>query len=239
MDAKPVSFGYKMCWLAIKNASSVELVKDLEIINPAPAGWQQGIETVYKDSQQDTMKNTVYLTPEIEGWTLIVSYSLPTPEPETAQILLELLEYLSSKYGIACSYGTNSVSEYHHWIKYTSGKLIRAFATAEGSILLDEGEVTPEESFINFDEIMKIQNPEYNGDIDFESLPDEETVLLVAENWSLNPAKLEEFSSTGEGFLGKIAEDHLNTCIPEEIAATHYPDNNSLLEQFKTFFFKK
>lgn len=239
MHTKPVPFGNKMCWLAIKNASATQLVKDLDIIAPTATDWQEGIQAVYQDFQQELMNNMVYLTPDINGWTFIIGYSLPSPEPETADILLELLAYLSSKYKIALGFGTNRISEHHHWIKFVNGKLIRGFACSEGTLLLNEGKPTQEESFIDFSDIINIQNPDFNGDVNFENLPDETTVLKIAQLWSINPLKINSINSSGTGFLGKIAEDMPSDNIPGNITRSHYPDNSTLIGNFKSFFFNK
>lgn len=109
----------------------------------------------------------VFITPPVDGWTMALGFPLSGEEAEIAV----RLEALSREFAEAQYFGTHRVSEYHGWARSVNGKIIRHYAYVG-----DQGET--------------LRNEGPAGEIEPE-LPDEETVMQIAEAWSVNPISLE------------------------------------------------
>ncbi len=182
----PMNFGYKIVWIAVKTGNKSELSKILGLENSKSANWKSGIEKAYDSS--------IYITPQIGKWTLAVGMGLPLGDNiESIQKLEVLLNKLSSEFGEAQFFGTHRVVEYHNWMKSVNGKMERIY-----SYLGESGEnikvyglpTEPEKNLRLFNSLSEeAKSDEYweREDLDY---ADEELVMKIAENWSVNPTKL-------------------------------------------------
>lgn len=184
----PVDFGYKIVWLAVKTDSKSELSKILGLKNSKPANWESGIENAYESS--------VYITPQIGEWTLAVGMRLPLGDNiKSIEKLEELLNKLSSEFGEAQFFGTHRVVGYHNWMKSVNGKIERIYSYLgeSGENIKVYGQPTePEKNlklFNSLSEEAKSNDYLEREDLDY---ADEEFVMKIAENWSVNPTKLTE-----------------------------------------------
>jgi hypothetical protein len=86
---RPVSFGYKIGWLAVREQPPEAVAAAVGMTDPVPATWDDGVAAAYDGS--------VFATPPVKGWTLVVSTVLL----EAAMRLgwPEWLERLSAKLG--------------------------------------------------------------------------------------------------------------------------------------------
>jgi len=184
---QPISFGYKCMWFAIKSVHSEELVKILNLADIRPCNWQMGIEKAYE--------NSVFITPPINGWTLACGRGLPPGDTkEGIEFVKGILQNLSKYYGEAQFFCTHRVTEYHCWIKAIEGDIQRVYSYLgeSGENIMIEGEATEFEKTLH---LVDTFSGEAGEDNYFErediTLPDEEIVMNVAENWSINPTTLE------------------------------------------------
>jgi hypothetical protein len=184
---KPVSFGYKCMWFAIKSANHEKLIKVLNLTNILPCNWQTGIEKAYS--------NYVFITPPIDGWTIACGLGLPPGDTrEGIDDIKEILQDLSREYGEAQFFCTHRVTEYHCWMKAIDGSIERIYSYLgeAGENIVIEGEATDFEKILNLADTFSAESKEENyferKDITW---PDEETVMKVAENWSIDPSALE------------------------------------------------
>jgi len=198
---KPIDFGYKSIWIAVKTDNKSELAKILGLKNVKQANWESGIANAYG--------NSVFITPQIGEWTLAVGLGLPSGDSEESIGKLEkLLNKLSSEFGEAHFFGTHRVVEYHNWMKSVNGKMERIYSYAgdSGENFKVYGEPTePEKGLDLFNSLSKeAESNEYwkREDLDY---ADEELVMKIAENWSVNPTKLTERTDI-EDELGLIGE---------------------------------
>ena len=127
---------------------------------------------------------------------------------ENINKLQNILNILSSEFGEAQSFGTHRVVEYHHWIKSVNGKTTRVYSYIgeSGENFKVFGDLTEPESDLNlFNSLSKeAELDEYweREDLDY---ADEELVMKIAENWSINPTKLTERTDIKNelGIIGK------------------------------------
>ena len=198
---KPIDFGYKIVWIAVKTDNKSELSKILGLKNSKPSNWKSGIENAYE--------NSVFITPQIGDWTLAVGMGLPLGDSqESIEKLEKVLNKLSSEFGEAQFFGTHRVVEYHNWLKSVNGKMERVYSYVGESMenIKVYGKPTEPESKLNlFNSLSEeAKSDEYydREDLDY---ADEELVMKIAEYWSVNPTKLTERTDIKNelGIIGK------------------------------------
>ncbi|SFT40014.1 hypothetical protein SAMN05216474_0349 [Lishizhenia tianjinensis] len=184
----PIDFGYKTVWIAVKTNNKQRISEILKLKNIQPSNWKSGIETAYN--------NGVFITPQVGQWTLAVGMKLVNNgNLESINQLEKTLNKLSSEFGEAQSFGTHRVVEYHHWMKSVDGetKRIYSYIGESGENIKVYGDITESENGLNlFNSLSKeAESDEYweREDLDY---ADEELVMKIAENWSVNPTKLTE-----------------------------------------------
>ena len=198
---KPIDFGYKIVWIAVKTDNKSELSKILGLKNSKPSNWKSGIE--------NACENSVFITPQIGEWTLAVGMGLPLGDSqESIEKLEKMLNKLSSELGEAQFFGTHRVVEYHNWMKSVNGKIERIYSYVGESmenIKVYGNPTEPEKGLNLFNSLSEeAKSDEYfdREDLDF---ADEELVMKIAENWSINPTLLTERTDIKNelGILGK------------------------------------
>lgn len=197
----PIDFGYKTVWIAVKTGNKERIVEILGLKNIQSSNWKSGIETAYD--------NGVFITPQIGKWTLAVGIKLiNNNDLENINKLEKTINKLSDEFGEAQSFGTHRVVEYHHWMKSVNGKITRVYSyigeSAESIKVF--GDLTEPEIGLNlFNSFSKeAKSDEYwnREDLDY---ADEELVMKIADNWSVNPTKLTERKDIQDelGLIGK------------------------------------
>lgn len=169
------AFGRKMQWIAVKTDYREKVAASLKLKNLELANWSHGIEKANE--------NHVFLTPNINGWILAVGWGLGEVWKKT-----ELLEKLSREYGEAQFFLTHTGAYSHTYIRYANGEMIRHLHCEEGEILTNEGTPTKLESTLDFTN----------------TLPDENLVLNLAAEWSVNPNLLEQAQYADVEGLGSV-----------------------------------
>lgn len=198
----PMSFGYKMSWLALKTEDSAAVCGSLPVTNIQPANWRTGFVAAYGGH--------VFISPPVNGWTLVVSHQLPElPEEDRTDELTPLLASLSERFGEAQYFGTHRVVDYHAWALFTNGREVRAFAYLgeRGEYLANRGDETDGESELGYD-YFNPDAPDAESETYWERddlcYPDEEHVMEVAGKWSVNPQTLEDLGlPNGTGWIGQ------------------------------------
>ncbi|WP_405567778.1 hypothetical protein [Polaribacter sp. Asnod6-C07] len=198
---KPIDFGYKIVWIAVKTDNKSELSKILGLKNVKPSNWTSGIENAYE--------NSVFITPQIGDWTLAVGMGLPLGDnKESIEKLEKVLNKLSSEFGEAHFFGTHRVVEYHNWMKSVNGKMERIYSYVGESmenIKVFGNPTEPEKGLKLFNSLSEeAKSDEYfdREDLDY---ADEELVMKIAGNWSINPTQLTERTDIKNelGMVGK------------------------------------
>ncbi|MFT7616273.1 MAG: hypothetical protein ACI8Y7_001102 [Candidatus Woesearchaeota archaeon] len=192
---KPVSFGYKHMWLAIRTKNTKKVIEVLGLKNGVPTYWKDGVD--------EDLFETVFVSPPVVGWTFVIG-SLPgineSKLSEVKKTLLDLGEYFID----VQFFVTHRVSEYHSWSRVVKKKFIRGYAFLGESmqVLWDVGKPTEEEVKLemNFSDITKDTNSD-------KKLPTEDDVIKLAGAWSIDPTTLENEKSKGKGYLFQTKEE--------------------------------
>lgn len=163
---KPIGFGYKCQWFAIKTNDTQAIADLLGLDDCVESNWKCGIKHAYN--------GFVFITPPVHGWSLIISDAFPDASSEKLEKILDLL---SSHFQSVHYYGTHRIVEYHAWVKIEEGAVQRKFAYVgeSGEVIWDEGLITEEEKALGF----RFEDIAHD---DFEEmwLPDEEHVISLA-----------------------------------------------------------
>ena len=196
----PVGFGYKIMWIAVKTDNQELVAQTIGLKNTKPSNWKDGIEKAYEDA--------IFITPQIDNWTLIVGMGLPTGDnKESINQASDLLNRLSKQFGEAQFFCTHRVVEYHCWIKSTNGQIDRIYSYLgeRGENIIIKGEPTEIEKnhkLVNtFSEEAK--EDDYFNHVDL-VFPDEQLVMTIAGNWSIDPTLLDNRKDIkGLGLISK------------------------------------
>lgn len=194
----PVPFGYKAVWLALRTIESKAVLKLLnDKNNPVfPTNWQKGVEGGYE--------GYCFISPPVEGWTLVLNPNLGNLSDKDTRNFLSLL---SKEFGEAHFFGSHRIVSYSAWARYINGETIRAFSIADGLIDMDAGELTPlEDRYIEDQKkSMKVEELEHYEVEGFNQiLYYDDLVMEMAGHWSINPQNLENYKANS---LGLIFED--------------------------------
>lgn len=195
-------FGYKTIWFAVKSTETEKIALTMGLKDTHACNWEQGISESYNGS--------VFVCPPIDHWTLVCGDCLPNGSSlESIESVNKMLQKLSQTFGEAQFFGTHRVVEYHAWGKAKDGKILRyySYLGESGENILVEGEADAFEQSLNlgntFSEEAKAEDYLEREDILW---PNEETVMQVAANWSINPTILDERTDVAPamGILGKM-----------------------------------
>ena len=193
--SRPVSFGYKMAWLAIRSDSPDRVIEQLDIAEATPTPWENGVDALY--SSTSLTEHPIYVTPSLDGWVLAASPAYFEEASDTdPERLARFVTDLASRLGAEVQFfATHRVVEGHAWARADETGLRRAYyyLGEVGECLLDRGGKTPVEETLHCLEAGSSEGA------------DEEAVVSVAGAWSVDPTRLEHRPpDVADGALGKV-----------------------------------
>ncbi len=204
----PMSFGYKITWLAVRSSDTVNVSASLALTDVVTANWHTGITTSYAGIGRKPRR--VFVTPPVGDWTLVVGWLPDSGDVRTPDLATPFLESIGKQFNEVQYFSTHRVVEYHAWAKVIQGRIVRAYAYIgeQGHKIWDKGTLTIEEQELGF----HFFDPESNEAKDNSyweredlAFPNEENVMRLAGKWSVDPTQLESMSmppSTGlVGFM--------------------------------------
>lgn len=201
---RPVAFGYKMAWLAIRTAETEAVVSTLDLVAPSKANWNSGIGTVYDDKFGE---KRLFVSPPVDGWTFVVGLALPHPMSGAfVDKWTPMMAALAARFGDVQYYFTYPLIDFYGWAKYANGKRVRAYAIGDAGVVLSAGKPTREEKALGL-KLFELRGvKERKGDAGGEIIfyPTEDHVMRLASKWSLDPTALGP--SSGPESVGLIAE---------------------------------
>ena len=200
----PQSFGYKMAWFAIPTEDSAGVIRAFGFKNGMPANWATGVRTVYSDLGH------AFVTPPIDGWTLVVGLGLPSFDTEEmTREFLAFIDTVAASFPDFYYFGTHRVVDFHGWMRVSNGKIQRAYAYLgeRGETLYESGTKSDEEialGFNFFDE--RSQEASSEGYFGREDLryPNEKDVVRISAAWTISTQTLDQRTEKGTGFLAVI-----------------------------------
>src|SRR5262249_10172593 len=86
MPDRPVAFGYKQIWLAIREVEPQAAADTIGLRDTRPSTWKAGIQRAYEQGydrrrRRNSKWQEIFVSPPILGWTLAVGGIGAHPEP--------------------------------------------------------------------------------------------------------------------------------------------------------------
>ena len=186
----PVSFGRKICWLAFNTTAHKAVVETMMGPNErwVSTNMALGVEAAYR--------GFTFIFPVIEEWVLVIRKNFMN-EPR----YLERMVDWSAGFGEVHAYESHSVSDYSTWIKCKSGRLERAFSADNGKVFMNNGVLTNIECLLQKEIITEIPVLIHDAEGLLNYMAGEENTFRVAQDWSINPVRLEEYNVKNLGSL--------------------------------------
>ncbi len=185
----PQPFGFKTSWLCIKSNSPEEVISKLRLMNAVPANWENGLGGAENGS--------FFVSPAVHGWVIVVGF--PTFGWSEEEYELPALLDIAQHFSEVQAFASHRVVDLCAWAKFRDGKTVRAYywLGEAGEVLVNEGECTPEEQQLGFDNFVS------SADDDWEEkeLPDEMSVCEIAAAWGVDPMFSEGEYEAGTGYL--------------------------------------
>lgn len=202
------AFGRKIRWMAV-HANAPEAV--IEVLRESDGrygeaevsscNWHSGIGRI----EANPYGVEVFVSPPVNGWVLLVNW-FATYENEL-ESYESTLGRMSEVFGEAVAFQTHRGVGLKHWALATDGELIRCVAEADATTTIEVGKRTDLEERLGVlteREIGELSDNEQAGDSvgDLsQRIATEQTVISLAEGWSINPLTLGDEDETGVGFL--------------------------------------
>lgn len=166
---KPAPFGYKNSWLCVKANSPEEVIEKVGLKNPRASSWKDGVYS----------NRGVFVSPVLDGYVLVVGWEGDILDTNPA-----LLDTLAKKFAELQFFSTHRVSDYHVWVKYVGGEMLRGYGYCggNGEVFLNKGKLTPEETELGLVNLL----PDNDADWDKHDFADEQNVLDIAAAWGID-----------------------------------------------------
>ena len=166
----PVPFGYKTAWLAIRCTDPNQAAEALYCRNLQRANWATGLP------RSGETGGALFCAPVMDGFVLVIGQNLFTLTERRDE-----LETLAGRFPEVQYFASHRISSSYCWARYEAGRCIRAYGIADGEVLWNTGELTPQERSIGFD-AFPVPGAEETG-----RWADEEDVLDIAAAWGIDP----------------------------------------------------
>lgn len=168
-----IDFGYKMQWFAVKTNDQKKIAEIIKLKKVSKSNWENGIKGAYQ--------NSVFITPQINDWIIVCGHGIPSGKEK------QLLVDLSKEFGEVQFFATHRVSDYHSWMKAINGTIERSFTYSDE---YDNGYAAQG----NPTRIEKENGltKEIENDSEYIDFIDEEFLMKIAKNWSIDPTQLSQ-----------------------------------------------
>ncbi len=183
------------CWLVVKSRNPRAVQSALGVRDPRPCSWLEGFANV----------DRLFIAPPVDGWILVTGTGLPEPAKDVDACFRFLLD-LSRKLGKVQFFSLRQDSHYHAWAKARNGRILRAYAWADGTLWCQGPKTWSENDLglqcFDYCEVPSTTSPGFLGAV----AANARKVPLLAADWGLDLARLpEHFRLEEHGLAGKLA----------------------------------
>jgi hypothetical protein len=180
---RPAAFDAPCRWAAIKTFNSEAVQSVLGLLNPAPCSWSDGVARL--------ADHTLFISPPIQGWTLVIGHGLPDPSEDVDECFRFILR-LSRALGHVQFFSANRAVNHHAWVRADAGQILRAYAWA-GEALWNQGKITQAEKDLDLRCFSYGESPAaiaLSGNDSHNA--NAEKVNFLAARWSIDPTAIAE-----------------------------------------------
>jgi hypothetical protein len=202
---KPIAFSGGLPWLAVKAGSVRSIAAALGLQEPKAVNWRHGLAEI---EAADESRPSVFVSPPVLGWTLVVGLPLPGPVGRRfADKCTPLLQDLSRRFKEVQYFQGDGTVDLYAWARAIDGRVTRAFAIGDEGIIWNKGRLTKEERSLGL-KMFELRGVETGAAAaavgDLFAYPTEEHVLKLASHWSLDPSALDKAEArAGAGLIGR------------------------------------
>jgi len=150
----PQAFGFKVGWFAVRSDDAALIARVMGLEAVQVANWKTGLKAACKsDPYSDSPRRSVFVTPPLDGWVLVVGASLPYPvqsdgsNAELDQIARRfdaLMLRLASNFDEVQHFASHRVSGFVTWTWRTE-RTYRSFTYGDGWVYINRGAQTKAE----------------------------------------------------------------------------------------------
>lgn len=175
---RPFPFPWPGRWMAIHGATPDRIREAFRGKVSPYSSWA--------DALLRCRERTVFVSPSVDGWSLVVGANLPDVFQDVDRAFHRLRE-LGDALGTIQYFSTDRVVHSHAWVRIDQGQVTRAYAWA-GSTLWNEGRVSLEERLLGLRcrEYGEESEPVPFGEVSPES-HNADRLVLLARKWSVDP----------------------------------------------------
>lgn len=165
-------------WLAVRSSNTAAICDALRIREQDNPSWS--------DALLRWEEPRVFVSPPVDGWTLVIGGRLPDPAADI-DALFRLLADLSNFFGEVQCFECDRISASHGWARLKSGSVDRAYFWT-GSTQWNQGAVTLEERLLGMRGRAYGEDSEAAG---YGEISPEQTnverLIPLARRWSIDP----------------------------------------------------
>lgn len=178
----PAVYSVPNRWLAIKSGNPQLVQTALNLHNPTPCSWEEGLSVA--------QEHKLFVSPPVRGWILVMGSHLPDPGEDVDRCYRFIMD-LSRKLGHVQYFSVNRAVHHHAWVQAEQGQVQRAYAWA-GRTLWNQGKLSRAEMDLG----LKCHDyGEGEARIDYGKVDpaavNTERVSLLASRWSLDPTAID------------------------------------------------
>jgi hypothetical protein len=177
----PAAFENPCRWLAIRSSNLSAAQSVLRLANPTPCSWDDGISKLNDRS--------LFISPPIKGWILVVGLGLPDPADDVDQCYHFILK-VSRELGQVQFFSANRVVNYHAWIRADGGRIVRGYAWA-GETLWNQGARTQAEIDLGLKCFDYGEEAVLSAGSSESHQANAEKINFLAARWSLDPTSID------------------------------------------------
>lgn len=115
-------------WIAVPGGDRQGIAEILGLFDARPATFKLGLSVGAHDTDDFAEHGRVYVTPQVDGWTLVLGPWCDPVDPERAADLLRLVTELSRRYGRAQAYYFGEHGGGSGWLVAEAGTVVRRFS---------------------------------------------------------------------------------------------------------------
>lgn len=189
----PSGMFFRSRWMAVRSKEEEKVVNALGLKNTTRVAWRKGISVA--------AQRGLFVAPEVNDWTVVCGLGFVAPDNmNSIQGLKNLLVKLSTEFGEAHYYCSDTVAGLHCWMRAENGVITRVYSLnlGAGTRAYEEGFPTPAETPLLPAMELSVTSQVANG---FPLPTREEVVMQVAEKWSTSftglGARLDTFNTFG------------------------------------------
>jgi hypothetical protein len=124
---------------AVVRSTNTACLREFLGLDPVPL-------TPWSEALARSREPELFVSPPVEGWTLLIGGDLPDPVADVDATYCFLLR-LSREFGEVQFYSVDRVLNFHAWARYREGRVDRAYAWASET-LWNEGRMTLDERLL-------------------------------------------------------------------------------------------